>query len=418
MNRQVRLELRFSFLLVLAASIAVPEPGRLLQSAVRQRSGASFPAWNDGAPRLVKTDGMDFYVSPQGNDAGDGSRHRPWATISHAGLAAVPGSTVHVSPGVYREAVVTTASGTPTARIVYISDEKWKAQIVPSSRAVFTWKNTGDYSDIIEFEIGGSLCGGIGLGGSFQRAISNNVHNSAEHCGTSDGGSGIGDFNYASRDNDIIGNYVHDVGISDPLCGQQGHSLIHGIYQANYGGHIHLNVAANNCAWGIHLWHAATHATITNNTVVKNRSGGIVIGSGDSPCSTTGCPGGDDFTIVRNNIVAYNGSQFMGGWGIREESQDPGQIGVHNQYSHNLSFENVSTDFLLLKNHQCANCILGQDPGFVSFSSGDYHLRKKSPAIGAGTVQDVPPLDSSGNSSPPNTSVDIGAFPEFGTHQN
>lgn len=407
-----------TFLLFLAVSIGVSEPGVLLQSPVRRPSSGSFPAWNDEVARSLKTDGRDFYVSSQGNDSGDGSHSRPWATISHAGLVALPGSTIHVAPGVYREAVVTAANGTPDARIAYVSDDKWKARIVPNSRAVFSWKNIGDYSDVIGFEIGGTLCGGIGLGGSFQRAISNNVRNSAEGCNNSDGGSGIGDFNYASRDNDIIGNYVHDVGISDPLCGQQGHSFIHGIYQANYGGHIHLNVVANNCGWGIHLWHAATHATITNNTVVNNRSGGIVVGSGDSPCSTTGCPGGDDFTIVRNNIVAYNGSRFMGGWGIREESQDPGQIGVHNEYSHNLSFQNVSTDFLFLQHHQCTNCILGQDPGFVSFSSGDYHLGKRSPALGAGTAQDVPPLDSWGNPRPPLIHVDIGAFLEFGTRRN
>jgi hypothetical protein len=47
--------------------------------------------------------GKNFYVSPEGNDSNDGSQHRPWATISHAGSVATPGSTVHVAPGVYHE---------------------------------------------------------------------------------------------------------------------------------------------------------------------------------------------------------------------------------------------------------------------------------------------------------------------------
>jgi hypothetical protein len=322
----------------------------------------------------------NYFVSPEGNDSNDGSRSSPWATISHAGQRATPGSTIHVKPGIYREVVVTTASGTADARIVYLSDEKWKAVIVPATRAVISWKNTGDYTDIVGFEVAGTLCNGIGLGGSNQRAISNNVHNSADGCNNGhDGGSGINDFNYGSHDNDIIENYVHDLAISDPTCGTPQHNMVQGIYQSNAGGHIDHNISANNCGWGIHLWHAATHAVITNNTITGNRSGGIVIGSGDSPCTTSGCPGGNDYTIVRNNIIAFNG-----GWGLHESGQDPGQVGIHNVYTNNLLFQNSYGDVHLAHNLQCAACISGKDPGFVSAQAGDYRLKDDSPAIGAG----------------------------------
>lgn len=358
----------------------------------------------------ARTNNSDRYVSTTGNDLNDGSKNRPWATITRAGSVSAPGTTIHVAPGIYAETVVTLVSGTSAARIIYISDRTLGAIIQPASASVFTWRNTGDYSDIVGFEIAGTLCNGIGLGGSFQRAISNEVHNSAAGCnGNNNGGSGINDFNYSSQENEIIGNFVHDVGISDLACGPPPHNFVQGIYQSNAGGHIDHNIAANNCGWGIHLWHAATRAIITNNTVVSNRAGGIVIGSGDSPCTSTGCPGGNDFTIVRNNVIAFNG-----GWGLHESGQDPGQTGIHNVYSNNLGFQNALGDFLLAHNLACTNCILGKDPRFVSVSSGDYRLRSDSPAIGAGKVLKEIEVPSAGQIATNHSSagsVDVGALP-------
>ena len=344
----------------------------------------------------------DRFVSLQGSDNNDGTQNHPWATLSHAGSIATPGTVIHVAAGTYREAVVTWAAGTPQARIVYLSDHVWGAVILAPGQDGFAWKNTGNHTDIVGFEVAGSRCGGIGLGGSSQRAVSNHVHNSAAGCSTSDGGSGINDFNYESQGNDILNNYVHDVGINEPSCGQFQHNYIQGIYQANPGGRIDHNVSANNCGWGIHLWHAATHASITNNTVVGNKAGGIVIGSGDAPCSTSGCPGGNDFTMVINNIVSFNGNPVSGGWGLGETSQAPGKTGIHNAYRNNLSFQNVSGDFNLPSSQPCKNCISARDPRFLSMASGDYRLRADSPAIGAG--QSV-----AGASAKP---VDIGALPQ------
>jgi uncharacterized protein DUF1565 len=350
------------------------------------------------SPASLRT---DRYVSPSGSDYNDGTQQHAWATLTHAGSVATPGMVIHVAAGTYREAVVTGAAGTPQARIIYMADQVWGAVILAPGRDGFAWRNTGSYTDIVGFEVAGSRCGGIGLGASFQRSVSNDVHNSAAGCTTSDGGSGINDFNYASQDNDILNNYVHDVGINEPSCGQFRHNYIQGIYQANPGGHIDHNVSINNCGWGIHLWHAATHASITNNTVAGNKAGGIVIGSGDAPCTTIGCPGGNDFTVVINNIVAFNGNSISGGWGLGEHSQFPGKTGVHNEYERNLSFKNMSGDFYLPASQSCKSCITQKDPRFVSLASGDYRLRADSPAVGAGQSIE-------GATAKP---VDIGALP-------
>ena len=335
--------------------------------------------------------GNDFYVAPSGSDSADGTRRHPWATITHAAALVGPGATVHVAPGTYNEAVVTAASGTASARITYISETQWAARIALLAHGGFAWKNTGSYVDIVGFEIAGTNCIGIGLGASFDRAIANNVHNSAAGCNDNPrSGSGIDDFDYATEGDEILSNFVHDVGIGDPLCGQQNHDLIQGIYQANAGGRIHDNISANNCGYGIHLWHGATHAVITNNTVVQNRSSGILIGSGDAPCTTGGCPGGDDFTIVRNNIVAYNGNPVLKGWGIVEYAAAPGSIGAHNQYSHNLSFQNLAGDFSFGNQLACLECVRGADPRFISMEQMDFRLKAESPAKARGTRQDLP----------------------------
>jgi hypothetical protein len=368
-----------------------------------------FPAAARQSPASANP--VDRYVSTSGSDANDGSVQHPWATITHAGNLAKPGMTIHVAPGAYTEAVDTSSSGTATSRISYVSDVPGGAILSPTGHYGFAWKNTGNYSDIIGFEIAGNRCGGIGLGGSFQGAISNNVHNTAAGCNTSDGGSGINDYDYTSQANDILKNYVHDVGITEPACGQPKHNYIQGIYQANSGGHIDQNISANNCGFGIHLWHAATHATITNNTVVGNKSSGIVIGSGDAPCSTTGCPGGNDYTVVRNNIVAYNGNSVSGGWGLGETAQDPGRNGPHNDYGNNLSFQNVTGDFYLPDSKPCRGCITGQDPKFLSLSSGDYHLKSDSPAVSAAQAPSTSTTNSSLASGAPTPLPYIGALP-------
>lgn len=356
----------------------------------------------------------DLYVSPQGNDKNDGSQAHPWATISHAGSVAAPGARVHVAPGTYRETVVTTASGSPSARISYISDKKWGAIITPEGRPTFAWKNTGKYTDIISFDISGDSCVGIGLGGAFQTAQGNNVHNRAVGCNLNPAaGAGIDSYDYDGHDNDILENSIHDVGIGDNVhCGEAKYRFVHGIYVATRGGHVSSNLVVDNCGYGIHLWHAASHVTITNNTVLRNRSGGIIIGSGDKPCSTTGCEG-NDYTVVRNNIIAYNGNRNLTvpSHGIIEEAASGGRIGSHNEYSNNLSYQNQGEDFLLHEK-RCENCITGRDPGFVSIPTGNFHLRKDSPARTAGTTRDAPERNYEGKKITASGQVHIGAFGE------
>jgi hypothetical protein len=391
----------FVFLILLSRARAL-ESMHLPTTPERSQARVDHPASS-------RTNDNNYYVSQQGNDTNDGSQSRPWATLGHAGKVIGPGATVHVEPGVYNEAIVTEAKGSASKRILYISDKKWGAVISPPNRPIFVWKNTGDYSDIVDFDVRGDGCIGIGLGGSFQKAQGNQVHNSAAGCNEDPkSGAGIDSYNYDAHDNDIVENFVHDVGLGDSQCGQeQKYRFVHGIYMANPGGRVSSNIVVDNCSFGIHLWHAASRIVIVNNTVLRNRSGGVIIGSGDAPCNTKGCEGAD-YIVVRNNIVAYNGNPKLSSYGILEEAASGGRIGSHNQYSHNLSYQNRGGDFAI-GNKRCENCIQGQDPGFASLSSADFHLRKDSAARGAGTDRDLPERNFEGKPIARGT-VHIGAL--------
>lgn len=61
-----------------------------------------------------------YYVAPNGNDSNPGTLEAPFLTINHAAQLALPGDTVRVREGVYREWVNPAEGGlTPASRITY-----------------------------------------------------------------------------------------------------------------------------------------------------------------------------------------------------------------------------------------------------------------------------------------------------------
>ncbi len=73
----------------------------------------------------------EYHVSPVGNDAGPGTENAPFRTINHAAQMALPGDTVTVHAGTYREWVVPPRGGlSDEMRITY--------QAAPGERVVIT----------------------------------------------------------------------------------------------------------------------------------------------------------------------------------------------------------------------------------------------------------------------------------------
>lgn len=330
----------------------------------------------------------DYYVSPNGNNASDGSAAHPWASIAHASKVANAGDTIHVRPGKYYGSIVTNKSGTLHARLQYRSDVPWAAKIDTGSATdpyAITWTQYGDYTDIIGFDITGSGFTGIFVDGSHDRVIGNHIHHiPAGHCKLG-GGAGVY-LNAPYHDLDAIANVVHDIGTHGRPC-----PLVHGIYYGSAGGHIYDNIVYRNQGWGIHLWHGATTVIVANNLVFNNAYGGILVGASEGEM--------DDDTVVANNIVVYNGVGFgrvadAMGYGI----QELGTVGAHNLYIHNVVYGNLAGALHLNHNSTVRGTILA-DPRFVHYDAagtGDYHLRSDSPAIGAGTALWAPSTDIEG----------------------
>lgn len=351
------------------------------------------PSTNGGYPSVaLDATGQSFYVSASaGNDANDGSAAHPWKTIGHAAAtvkAGTSGVTVHVAPGTYAEAIAMSVSGSASARVVFVSDTRWGAH-VDASGHYWGWQSTGDYVDIVGFEVTGSDYIGIGIGGSHCRTIDNHVHHlAAPTCNTGNGGAGIDDYEYAEGDDDMIGNVVHDIG--NPGCSQ-----IQGLYHSNYGGKILNNIVYRISGWGLHTWHNPKNVVIANNLSFQNGSGGLVVGAGDAPYN-----GVAEGFVVTNNIFYDNL-----GWGMVEE----GQYGtntfvanlVYKNAGGNTSLANPSTDELRV------------DPSFVDYradGSGDYRLKTGSPAIDTGTTQGAPTFAIDGAPRPQGNGMDRGPY--------
>ena len=338
-----------------------------------------------------------LYVSPAGNDAANGSASAPWATIQRAANAAGPGTIVHVAPGTYIQAIKTTSSGTSTARITFLSDTRWGAKVIaPISDSA--WENRGDYIDIEGFDITGDGRLGILNLGSFVRIMGNHVHDIPAKC-SQDGGGGIDNANYNASDDDVIGNLVHDIGAT--LTGKCG--TVQGIYHSNLRGHIMNNIVYRAWAYGIHLWHAPKNVVIANNLVYQNGEAGILIGAGDAPGGVVASG-----MVVVNNMILSNPATTSGNGQAIVES---GLTGTDNKYINNLIWNNKQG--IVLQNGVVAVGMINADPRLVDYRAdgrGEYHLSASSPAIGAGSLAGVPPIDFDGRIRPSTKRPDVGPY--------
>lgn len=349
---------------------------------------------------LVAADHL--YVATTGSDSNSGSKFAPFRTIQFAANNAMPGITVHVAPGIYRENIITASQGRMDARIRYLSETKWGAKIIGWGTES-TWMNSGNYTDIMNFDISGSGRLGVLNIASWTRIFGNHVHDLSLTGGcTSSGGAGINNANYTASNDDIEGNVVHDIGVPG-AC-----NFVHGIYSSNRRGKIINNIVYRASAVGIHLWHAANNVIISNNTVFSNGGngigGGIVIGSGDNKVPVTL----DNIKVI-NNIVYNNPAASIKEYCYASEIC----IGSNNIIANNLVFGNGHGISLQAG---AASGTIQADPQFVNYQAngtGNYHLKISSPAIDAGLHSYAPLNDIDNAVRPRGAAPDIGAYEDF-----
>ena len=334
----------------------------------------------------------NLYVAPNGSDVNPGTQASPFLTIARADAAAVAGSTINVAPGTYNVSaqgsdaagVLTSKSGTASARIKFASTVRGGAKIVQQGTGI-AWHSKGSYVDISGFDIAGS--GRIGL-------LANGAHlsimNNAIHDFTVTGGcNGTG--GAAIRVDSSVGNAV----ISNNIVKNMGVAMIgactsiHGIHVASPAVVVSNNLVSGAAAVGIIQYHAATGSTIVNNTMFRSKIG-IWIGSSAA--------GGSQNNVVANNIVHDNMT-----YGIIEG----GAVGSNNRYVNNLVY--ASGTALQVKG--AVSGTVAANPLFVTYQangSGNYRLQSASPALNRGSATYAPTmnLDGSVRDSTPN----IGAY--------
>jgi hypothetical protein len=349
------------------------------------------------APK-IGTRHQDFYVSTLGDNGNDGSAEHPWRTITHAASHAKPGATIHVAPGSYRGNIITEGSGTPEARIAYISDIKWGAKLVGIGTGVL-WQVNASYIDIIGFDISGPNNFGIYAGWSgttpgYIHFLNNYIHDITNSAGcTSTGGAAIDTGSGGAGNDWFIGNVVANIGAS--MIGNC--NTIQGIYISNANALVQNNVVSGVAGYGIQQWHAATASTIVNNTVFNN-GGGILLGDGDAGA----LPGGSGDNYVANNICVSN---------LKYGIVEGGAMRGGNTYANNLLWNNPKP-YSLMSGATPTGTVIA-DPQFVNYradGAGDYHLTTSSPAINKGTASRAPVRHPDANLRPAGAPLNIGAY--------
>lgn len=314
-----------------------------------------------------------------------------------------------MAAGVYTGSFTTNASGTASAYVTYQGttanfgatvncaqiaadhgDVSTCPQLVGTDNTT-TWANDGDYVAIEGFDVTGPGINGIYTQGNATYIGGNSVHDVLTSTCNSTGGSGI---NLAGTNDEVVGNYVHNIGPYPSACG-----YVQGIYFLAAGGYAENNLSFDNSGFGIQLWHYPSQIALVNNTIFSNASGGIVLGT-DSAFTV-------DHITVANNIVVNNG-----GWGIQEQGPSASSTGLHNVYENNL-VEGNAAGAIGLQNGLKAAATVTLPPQFVNYTgtaAGDYHLAAGSPAMGAGLASIAPAADFDGNPRPAGGPIDIGAY--------
>ena len=98
---------------------------------------ASVETPEEGGRKSTPRVGKTWYVSSNASSGGDGTQSKPFLRISSGASVAMPGDTVLVATGVYRERVAPTNSGTEDAPITYMAAQG--ANVVITASEVLEW---------------------------------------------------------------------------------------------------------------------------------------------------------------------------------------------------------------------------------------------------------------------------------------
>lgn len=399
---------------------------------------------------------------PQASDSNDGSEDAPWATLTHASTAAVPGDVVAVRAHTYTEGLHVGVSGTPGARVVYMAHPDDVGTVVLDGRCIriegqshveirsFRVQNCDDVGD---HDSAGIAVLGIEGGPQIEDILILNNHTHRTYS------SGIsvwgvrwqhdpGDF---ERITDVVvgGNlieYANDGGYNEQITfaygvinfeihhnelRNQDNSLNGGegidIKEGCAFGSIHHNYIHHIERRGIYIdgggrsvYSSPTHDIDVYANVVHDAPNGFAIMS----------EGGEDVSNVRvyNNLFHHISSDGAFIYDHPDAAADPGQFSniefVNNTFwdcdRNGLDFNSQQVTGLYAGNNILSTYLdrfdlaseeantEGGDPGFVG--TGDYHLAPGSPAVDTGSASRAPSVDIEDQPRPQGGGYDRGAY--------
>ena len=361
----------------------------------------------------------DYYVSPRGSDRNHGSQNYPFRTIARGVQVAAPGDRIILEDGVYGNEgnlsdgtglhgyatpVHILKSGTADAWITMKAANRWGAVLdcgttaaglgcdvnIALSRGARYWS----FEDLV-------LTGGA-FGGITSNDGASNIQVKGcrfENIGLWNDSTRYGEegifFDVTAANWKIEGNIFHDIGRTGGIALLQ---LDHGIYATGSNVIIINNIFYNlNKGWSIQIASGANNLLIANNTFAFANAGPGQIVLWKIITNVT-AENNIFYEPVRSAIEEYsaivNGCTFdhnlvtgassiVSGLGI---STNPGGCGGTNRFVVNPEFVNA------------------ERPPY------DFHLRTRSPAIGAGIPLAAVPEDFDGNPRPQNSPPAVGAF--------
>jgi hypothetical protein len=340
-----------------------------------------------GGSTMLPAQKGPFFVSPTGSDTNPGTAERPWRTITRALNMLKPGQRALVRPGAYgRMRCERGRGGSAAGGYVTVKAYPARRAVVTAEADGVVWINC-DYVRVQGFVISGpSVVGGTNVygakGADHVQIVGNEIRNSICQ------GIALEEETDAWR---MTRNWIHDNGHG---CDEQAH----GIYLQ---GDDHL--VANNVidrqpeGYGVQVYDYDRNPRIVNNTIAHSGRGGIVVGGSacrsEDRCGVAGA-------LVANNVFAYNST-----YGIARSSP-PKSCDIHA----NLAFANGSGSYESGWPDGCLGRNTSRNPLFVDPAKPDYHLRARSPAIGAGDPRVAVSPDYNGVARPQGRRPDLGAY--------
>jgi len=201
----------------------------------------------------------------------------------------------------------------------------------------------------------------------------------------------------------VLGCYVHDNGrfdVDTDAVGQHPVNVDQGIYWAASNGtnRIANCVLEHNRAFDLQLFAGSgriSGLTIIDNTIVKAMNSGVLIGKGA------------DGNVFTHNVVAMNSQQTNDGQIRLAQDARNNVIDTNIVWPATSALEGLETSPPTALGNVVRNLIF-EDPLFVNFPGGDYHLRPGSPAIGPSLRPEAESVDIEGKRRPSRPS--LGAY--------